>query len=179
MANISKAKEIYKSISRKIRPDTPLVKIRGLYVAGTYRPPYLIKPLLNMVKIGGVNSANVAYYTQATDTSYVEKNGILQLKSIEIGEVGLINYTETSDSGYVEPEGILQLKSIEIGEVDIVFFGNDDDSAYVEKNGILQLKSIEIGSVSIMEIPFVRNVQPPGQPVLNVKSFNTISASIT
>jgi hypothetical protein len=179
MANISKAKEIYKSTSRKIRPDTPFVKVRGLYVAGVYRPPYLIKPLLNVVKIGGVNPANVAYYTQASASAYVEPEGILQLKSINIGEVELVNYTETSSSAYVEPEGIIQLKSIDIGEVGVVFFGNDDASAYVEPEGIIQLKSIDIGVVGIMEIPFVRNVQPPGQPVLNVKSFNTISASIT
>ena len=116
------------------------------------------------------SAADVAYYTETSDTSYTEKNGIIQLTNIDIGNMIVIEYGEDADSSY-EKDGIVQLTNVAISELDVLSFGNDEDESYPEKNGIIQLTNINIDNFEILLISQRSNTQPPGLPQLNVKQI--------
>lgn len=179
MANVFKAKEAYKKTPAKVNPDKPFVAVHGLYIAGMWRPPYWIDATLNMTKIGGSQAADVVYYTEASDTGYVEPEGILKIVGITMGDPTLIEYTSTSDFGYVEPEGILKILSITMGEPSLIFYGRDSDTGYVEPEGILKITEITMGEISLYQYIIKDGKQSPGQPLLNIKAHNTVSATIT
>jgi hypothetical protein len=177
MANISKAKEIYKSTPNKVNPNRPLIPVHGLYVAGLYRPPYWIDSVLNIVKLSTTTAANVVYYTDSTDVAYTEKNGVIQLTSIDIDDVGVIQYGEDFDSSY-EKDGIVQLTDIAIGELDIISYGNDESDVYTEKNGVIQLTSVSLDEVDLYLISQRLNTQPPGLPQLNIKRIGITTNAV-
>lgn len=177
MANISKAKEIYKSTPGKINPNKPFVPIRGLYVAGLYRPPYWIDSVLNVVRLATTSAANVVYYTDSTDVAYTEKNGVIQLTNIDIGDADIIQYGEDFDESY-EKDGIVQLTDISIGELDIISYGNDESDVYTEKNGVIQLTTLSLDEVDLYLISQRLNTQPPGLPQLNIKQIGVTTTAI-
>jgi hypothetical protein len=177
MANISKAKEIYKSTPNKVNPNRPLIPVHGLYVAGLYRPPYWIDSVLNIVKLSTATAANVVYYTDSTDVAYTEKNGVIQLIDIDISDMIIVEYGEDSDSSY-EKDGIVQLTNIDIGELDVLSFGNDESDVYTEKNGIIQLTNIDIDNFEILLIGNRSNTQPPGLPQLNIKRIGITTNAV-
>jgi len=177
MANISKAKEIYKSTPGKINPNRPLISVHGLYVAGLYRPPYWIDSVLNIVKLSTTSAADVVYYTETSDTSYPEKNGVIQLTNIDIGDADIIQYGEDFDSSY-EKDGIVQLTDISIGELDIISYGNDESDVYTEKNGVIQLTAVSLDEYDLYLISQRLNTQPPGLPQLNIKQIGVTTTAV-
>lgn len=179
MANVFKAKEAYKKTPAKIDPNKPFVAVHGLYIAGMWRPPYWIDVTLNMTKIGGSQAADVVYYTEASDTGHVEPEGILSVVSITMDEPVLVEYTSISDNGYVETEGILDILSITMGEPDIVFYDQYTDTGYVEPDGILNVVEITMGQPTLYQYSIKDGEQSPGQPILNIKTHGTTSATIT
>jgi hypothetical protein len=90
----------------------------------------------------------------------------------------IVEYGEDSDSSY-EKDGIVQLTNIDIGELDVLSFGNDESDVYTEKNGIIQLTNIDIDNFEILLIGNRSNTQPPGLPQLNVKQIGTTNAVVS
>jgi hypothetical protein len=179
MANISKAKEIYKSTPGKINPNKPFVKIRGLYVAGTYRPPYLIKPLLNVVKIGGVNTANVVYYTQTNADDY------------DFGVISMIKLESTATNVTCQKFSVSSDETCDSGVISMIRLEPTTDNFICEKYTNASEETYDFGVISMIKLDpstsnFVytktavkKNTQPPGQPILNIKTSSTTVAVIT
>lgn len=67
MPNIFKSKEIFKHVIRNGSHE--LIPVRGVYVAGTYRPPYLIDQNIDITYIGG-RPAAITPYSKVTVTFY-------------------------------------------------------------------------------------------------------------
>ena len=178
MANISKAKEIYKSTPSKINPNKPFVKIRGLYVAGTYRPPYLIKPILNVIKVGGVNSATVVYYTNADVDDCASTISMIKLES-SATNVTCQKYTVSSDETYdFGCLSMIQLNST-TNNFTCTKYTNTSDETY--DFGCLSMIKLDTSSSNFDYSKNVvkKNTQPPGQPLLNIKASSTTAAVIT
>jgi hypothetical protein len=109
--------------------------------------------------------------------AYTEKNGVIQLTSIDIDDVGVIQYGEDFDSSY-EKDGIVQLTDIAIGELDIISYGNDESDVYTEKNGVIQLTSVSLDEVDLYLISQRLNTQPPGLPQLNIKRIGITTNAV-
>ena len=179
MANIFKAKEIYKHITSNENPNKPHVKLRGLYVAGTYRPLYFNEYTLNLTQIGGSNASNVAYYTETSDNGY---DGVVQLVDVNIDDPTVVEYTTTSDFGYDDDgtsDGLVKFSGFSIGETDIISFTSITDPSYEEYDGIVKLSQFAIDELQLLDLPIIDLSQPPGQPVLNIRSISTVSATVT
>lgn len=69
MANIFKAKEIYKRLPGVSPSDNPLRAIRGLYVVGHLKTPYLIPSGIQITNIG-TRPATVVDYIETSYTRY-------------------------------------------------------------------------------------------------------------
>ena len=181
MGNIFKAKEIYKKTPVSENPNKPLVKLHGLYVAGTYRPPYFIDCTLTLSQISST-PAEVVYYTEASDTGYDDNgDGLLHINGVTIGDPTIISFTQTSDTGYDDNgNGLLRINGVTIGELDVYSFTNVDDSGYDDNgNGLLRINDVTLTGFTVTEISYLKNTQPPGQPVLNIKSIATVVATVT
>jgi hypothetical protein len=175
MANIFKAKEIYKHTPSNINPNKPFVALRGLYVAGAYRSPYWVDAVLNITKLSTTTAADVVYYTSIEETTY--DSGVLRIKNISLDDGQIVEYTSVNVSGYEQPEGILRIKDVSVGEPSIVFYTSIDHDGY--DTGILRIKNVSVDNFQVISIPIIHNEQPPGQPILNIKQMNTVVANIT
>ena len=182
MANIFRASEAYKKVPNKILQTKPLVTVHGLYIAGLYRPPYWIKPIINVCSIGGSRAADVAYYTSISTEMYSEKDGILFVKNMSfIGDISYVDYTVSSYTGYVEPEGILFADSVSlVGDISVMSYTRASASGYTEPNGILFVNDVSlIGNISYIDKETEYCEQPAGYPVLNLYNIGSSPATVT
>lgn len=182
MANIFKASEAYKKVPNKILQTKPLVTVHGLYIAGLYRPPYWIKPIINVCSIGGSRAADVAYYTSISTEMYSEKDGILFVKNMSfIDDISYVDYSVSSYAGYVEPEGILFADNVSfVGDISVMSYTRASVSGYTEPNGILFVNDVSlIGNISYIDKETEYCEQPPGYPVLNLYDIGSSPATVT
>ena len=179
MANISKAKEIYKSTPGKINPNKPFVPIRGLYVAGLYRPPYWIDSVLNVVKLATTSAAEVAYYTEADADTRASTMNMIQF-DVDLSYMDVTRYS--TDSGDIHTKNacmnMIQFE-IDMSDLQIVRYYTDEASTYPEKTCMKMIQfEIDMNTTDIVHISQRLNTQPPGLPQLNVKRIGVTTNAV-
>jgi hypothetical protein len=179
MANISKAKEIYKSTPGKINPNKPFVPIRGLYVAGLYRPPYWIDSVLNVVKLATTSAADVAYYTEADAETHASTMSMIQF-DVDLSYMDVTRYSTASGDIHTKNACMNMIQfDVDMSDLQVVRYYTDESSTYPEKTCMNMIQfEIDMNTTDIVHISQRLNTQPPGLPQLNVKQIGITTTAV-
>ena len=179
MANVFKAKEAYKKTPAKVNPDKPFVAVHGLYIAGMWRPPYWIDTTLNMTKIGGSQAADVVYYTTSTEYPKMGVGVVLVDFTTDVSNITIQKYSTSSDTSYLGVGVVLVDFTTDISNMTYTKYTRDTQSPPLGVGVVLVKFETDISNMNIFKTQPKSGEQPPGQPLLNIKTHSTTNASIT
>jgi hypothetical protein len=179
VANVFKAREAYKKVHGTIDPNKPIIAVRGLYVAGMWRPPYWIDTTLNMTKIGGLQAADVVYYTASTEYPKMGVGVVLVDFTTDVSNMTIRKYSTSSDTRDLGVGVALVKFETDVSNITYTKYTRDTQSQQLGVGVVLVKFETDISNMNILKMQQKSGEQPPGQPLLNIKTHSTTNASIT
>lgn len=174
MANSFNSKEIIKIIPNKKRTvgQSPARVVRGLYVAGVWRPPHYIDRTLI---VDTVSTSHVGVYSYTTeDVKNIPCD--MTVGYTEICESNPITVTRyTAKDHHISP-GDMTVGYTEICESHPVTLDKWETKHIMPLPGDMTIGYTEIcasNALTLQKLPIQYNDQPPGQPSLQVTSIIT------
>ena len=185
MANVNKAQEVYKSTPGKISQSRPFVPVRGLYVAGVWRPPYWIDQVLNITRVGQSQPATIVNFTEKDENARI---GVAKMIAFDtsISRMRVDRYSMITENPRVSVAKMIQFKA-DLSNMEVTRYSSASYDKYSGNGGsggqltgclrMIQF-SANTSEMAVNRVIQVTNVQPPGLPVLNIKSYTTVDATI-
>ena len=190
MANIFKAKEVYKKISSNLNPDKPLVKLHGLYVAGMYRPAYFIDATLTLSQLDSI-PATVVYYTEQEVHQVLDVGVTMTEFDVNTSNIVVTKYTVDSTSKWFDIGVTMTKFDVDTSNVSYVKYTTNTLHGYFDIGVTMTEFDVEtpyestiINQRQTATRPYWKiipkpNTQPPGLPVLSLTDISTTRATIT
>lgn len=174
MANILRSKEVYKRLIGIASSQNPLRAVRGLYVSGEHREPYLID---NGITITSFNSSKAKIEDYVDTRDKLEPEQILNFLSVDnITNSTVVSYTQASKT--LEADNILNFIGVETLTDSIILKYTSKEESLTPENILNILDVYDITSSTIVLYTQKEAMMQP-EPIIYINSISTVKATIT
>lgn len=186
MSNIFRSKEVFKKLSTVTKNDETnskyyqpfedgksIVKVRGVYVTGEYRPPFYIDSGLTINSIES-NQVNIVNYTK--EDIELEPDGVLNITDINSHD-DLVITPYTVSELELKPDGVLNIIDVSSpDELNVFWYSHIEVNT--DPSGVLNIT--DINSYNDLAIAFYdeENHETAPEPCLRITSISTNTALV-